>query len=399
MRISTANATTQLVDTMITQQAALARTQNQIASGQRIMTPADDPAGAVQALALERALANSTQYSQNSNMAQNRLSSGETALADAGDLLSHIRDLTVQANSGALDASSRAAIATEVQSSIQQFVDIANRKDGNGEYLFAGTATATQPFARTSGGTVVYSGNSANRVLQVSDTQTVADANAGDATFMNIAQGNGTFVTASSAANTGTGQIDAGTIVNPAAWVPDTYQIQFTSATTYNVVNSAATVVASGNYQPSGAVQWNGASVTIQGQPAAGDVFTATPSAKESIFTTLDHVLATIQRPLATSADKARYSSDLGGSLQQIDQGLTQLQSVRASVGTRLSNLDNLANSRGAVDVQTQATLSQVKDLDYASAITQMNLQYTGLQAAQAAYTRFAQLTLFNYLP
>ena len=53
----------------------------------------------------------------------------------------------------------------------------------------------------------------------------------GQSVFMNIPAGNGTFTTAVGAANTGSATIDPGSVVNPAAWVPDTYTITFSSPT------------------------------------------------------------------------------------------------------------------------------------------------------------------------
>ena len=37
-------------------------------------------------------------------------------------------------------------------------------------------------------------------------------------------------------------------------------------------------------------------------------------------------------------------------------------------------------------------------DLDYADAITKMNMQLVGLQAAQMSYSKISNLSLFNYL-
>jgi flagellar hook-associated protein 3 FlgL len=43
-------------------------------------------------------------------------------------------------------------------------------------------------------------------------------------------------------------------------------------------------------------------------------------------------------------------------------------------------------------------SIGKLRDVDYAEAIARMNQQLTSLQAAQAAYSRIAQLSLFNYL-
>jgi flagellar hook-associated protein 3 FlgL len=90
--------------------------------------------------------------------------------------------------------------------------------------------------------------------------------------------------------------------------------------------------------------------------------------------------------------------TDLNNALGQLDQGLNHVIDLRAEIGARLSALDNAENQREDMKVQLSSSLSDLRDLDYAEAISRMNQQLTGLQAAQAAYTRIGQLSLFDYL-
>jgi flagellar hook-associated protein 3 FlgL len=71
---------------------------------------------------------------------------------------------------------------------------------------------------------------------------------------------------------------------------------------------------------------------------------------------------------------------------------------VRAEVGTRLQAIDIAADFRDSEAVDLQALISGIRDVDYASAISKLNQQYTSLQAAQAAYSKIGQLSLFDYL-
>jgi len=71
---------------------------------------------------------------------------------------------------------------------------------------------------------------------------------------------------------------------------------------------------------------------------------------------------------------------------------------VRAEVGTRLSSLENAANAREDQVVELERMRSDLRDLDYAEAVTKMNQQLVALQAAQMSYSRISQLSLFNYL-
>jgi flagellar hook-associated protein 3 FlgL len=72
--------------------------------------------------------------------------------------------------------------------------------------------------------------------------------------------------------------------------------------------------------------------------------------------------------------------------------------SVRAEVGTRLLAIDSAANAREAESIDLQQLLSDLRDVDYAEAISRLNQEYAGLQAAQQAYTKISQLSLFDYL-
>jgi len=397
MRISTAGLHNLALQGITDRDADLAKTQSQIATGKRIQSPADDPAAATQAVQLDRSLSESQQFGRNADVATNNLSLEEQALADSNDLLTSIRDLAVQANSGALDPGSRQAIATQLQAQLQQLVDLANRKNGNNEYLFSGFATAAQPFIQSAAG-VSYVGDQNVRQLQTSQTQHVSVSDSGYSVFVNIDSGNGTFVTAANPANTGSGTIDAGSVTDPTAWVPGTYRLQFTSGTAYQVLDSTNAVVSSGTYTPGNSISFRGIAVNVGGQPATGDEFTVSPSSSQDVFTTVKQLIATVGSSTVTDAQRAQYSTRIAASLQQLDTSLDHINAVRSSVGARLSTLDQTQSTRADNEVTLQTSLSGLRDLDIAKAVTQLNLQQVGLQAAQASYARIAQLSLFNYL-
>jgi flagellar hook-associated protein 3 FlgL len=136
MRISTQALHATAVAAMLEQQSQLSKLQNQVATGKRVQTPADDPVAAVHILELERAKSESDQFGQNITMAKSRLTLEEQGISDATTVMTRVRELVVQAsNTGTLTDSDRASIATELSARTQELQDIANRKDGGGEYL------------------------------------------------------------------------------------------------------------------------------------------------------------------------------------------------------------------------------------------------------------------------
>ena len=397
MRISTAGMHHAALNALLGQQSVLSRTQQQIASGKRVQTPADDPVAAVHIMELQRALAESDQFTLNADMAKNRLTLEEQALADANTLITRVRELTVQGNNGSVDPASRRMLATEVRSRLKELVDIANRRDANSEFLFSGYATLTQPFAQT-GAAIGYFGDQGNRALQIGPDQRIVDGHSGSDVFMAVTEGNGTFVTTATAGNAGNGVIAGGTLVDPVQWVPGDYTLRFTSATGDYEILEGATVVATGAYTQNSTISFNGANINMTGMPAQNDSFSIARSRSEDMFTTLSNLATTLESSTLTSAERARFNSDMATVLQQLDQTGDHLLSVRAEVGARLSAIDGAQEALADRKVELETTTSQLRDLDYAEAVSRMNQQLVGLQAAQASYSKIAQLSLFDYL-
>ncbi len=401
MRMSTLGFSMGSLSAMMTQQSGLAKLQNQMALGLRVSTPADDPIAYVHIQELQRSQSESEQFAKNSTLAKNRLSLEEQAFVDMSSAMGRVRELVVSAgNTATLSDADRESIANELAQRLDEIQDIANRQDGNGEYLFSGYSTRTQPFTGGEGTPINYMGDQGARQLQISSTQRIADSHNGYEVFVDIPEGNGTFSTAVNMSNTGSGHIDVGSVVDRASWVPDDYTITFTSPTAYEITDGAtpANVVQTGTYTAGSAITFNGVSVTVTGAPATGDTFTVNRSRNESVFDTIGQVVDLLRQPAGNATANAKLTSTLSGSLQQLDQATDHFLGVRAQVGTRLSALDSADASREAMDIDTASALSDLRDLDYAQALTKMNQQLVGLQAAQLSYSKISNLSLFNYL-
>jgi flagellar hook-associated protein 3 FlgL len=224
MRISTSQIYQQGLNAMLEQQANVMKTQQQLSTGRRILTPADDPAGSAQVLDLNQSVAATAQYQANSKTAMGRLGLEDNALSQATNLLTRVRELALQANNATQTDETRAAISLEIQQRLNDLLSAANTKDANNEYLFSGYKGQAQPFARTTTG-FSYSGDQGNRYLQIGPTTQVAIGDSGSDVFQAIRNGNGTFTTQNNAANTGSGIIDPGSVSATTAYVPGTYSL------------------------------------------------------------------------------------------------------------------------------------------------------------------------------
>src|SRR3990172_2686413 len=115
MRISTAQMAQSGLKAILEQQSKLAKTQLQVASGKRIVTPADDPAGAAKILDLNQAAGVTDQFQNNIGAARQRLQLEEGTLTSAGDLLHRVREIALQGNNDTQNKETRTDLAHEVR--------------------------------------------------------------------------------------------------------------------------------------------------------------------------------------------------------------------------------------------------------------------------------------------
>lgn len=394
MRISTTTFHNDAVGQMDALQVALARTQQDLSTGLKVRTAADNPTGMAQVNQMNVEISASTQYVTNSNTVQTNLQLESQALSDATNLMQNANELAVEANNSALTAAQRQNIATELQQNLQGLVAIANRTDSNGNYLFGGLANGTIPFTQ-SGSTVSYNGSATVIQVQIGENQSLSAGDTGATAFMNIPSGNGTFVTAAGAANTGTAAISPGTVKDLSQWVPDTYTLSFADPTDYQVTDSSGNVVASGTYKDGDTISFNGAQVSVSGNPAAGDTFTISPAGTTSAFSALTNLINVLSSP---TANNGQLATAIGNSIAQIGNSITNFSNVSASVGARLNSITTAQTTAKSNQTSLSINISAITNTDYAAATTQLSTEELALQAAQESYASIAKLSLFQFL-
>lgn len=307
MRISTSWAQQAAVNLMLNQQSKLQQTQLQLSTGKKIQTPADNPTAAVSIIDLNQSISQTQQYQSNTNVARQRLSMEDGVLQNATTILQKINDLGIQGLNATTSASDKVTIANQMEGLNQQLLALANTKNANGEFLFSGSKSTTQPFTATTGG-YTYGGDSLQRTIQIGETAKVTDGDPGISVF--------------------------------------------------------------------------GAPTAITTPPTV-----LTPGSISNIFEAINKFAADLKANAPNSA-----------SLDDIAKASNNILQVDASVGSRLNTLSNQDTINSGAVLNMQTALSSVQDLDYASAISQMNQQTLALQASQQAYAQVQKLSLFNYL-
>ncbi len=185
LRISTQTLFNRGLNGMLKQQADMGYTQEQIASGKKVLSPSDDPVGSVRILELNRSIETVKQYQKNAERAQSRLEVEEVALRSSADALQKVRELALQGSSDTYSPEQRKLLAIEIREMQSHILSQANAKDGNGDYLFSGFKGREKPFT-LGGGAYSYHGDMGRRELKISSDRTLVDRDNGFDVFMSV---------------------------------------------------------------------------------------------------------------------------------------------------------------------------------------------------------------------
>ena len=399
MRISSIEQFQQGIDSILNQQAKLNQTQLQLATGKKVLKPSDDPAVATQLLNLSSLKANNLQYDRNINTAQNELELQESVLASSGNVLQRVRELVIQANNATQSSQTRAAIADEISNLADELLQLSNSKSPSGEYIFAGYNSRTPAFAKSGAG-YVYQGDQGQRLLQVSEDTQLAVRDNGADVFQGMMTGDGRFLLETPASNTGDGLVKMSSTIDA---ISDNYTITFIQANPgdpllYSVSGEDVGAVATGTFAAGEAINFNGISIEIEGTPINGDSYQINRSVRQDVFQSVQAIASALLAGTETGAKSSKLANDLGQSISTMDQALEHLQSRRTIVGNRLQALDTRASENADGLLRLERQTSELNDLDFAEAVSRLNLQTTALQAAQQSYIKIQGLSLFNYL-
>lgn len=397
MRISTQMLFQQGLNGMLDQQARASQTFEQLATGQRVNRVSDDPVAAARIQELERAVSQQSGYVDNIGRAQQRLAIEENALDAVGTVVRRVRELAVQASNDTTGDEGRRLIAVELRQRHDELVALGNSQNGEGEFLFAGAQSQTRPFV-SDAGVINYAGDSVQRELLIGPGTTIAEGDTGDSVFMRIRNGNGVVAAAPAAGNTGSGVVRPEGGTDTSVYSGAVFTVTFTDAETYEILDAGNNVVAGGAFETGGRIDFNGVRLVISGAPEAGDSFSVAPARFESAFATIDKLASALEQSPVTDVARAGQRQAIDDSLAQLDRTESRLLEVRATVGSRLNTLEDVQTSQEAVRFSLESLASDVRDLDFAEAISRLQQELFTLQASQQAFSRIQGNSLFNFI-
>ncbi|HWL27928.1 MAG TPA: flagellar hook-associated protein FlgL [Burkholderiaceae bacterium] len=496
------------------QQSDLMHLYQQIGSGQRMVTPADDPLAAAQAINISQSQSLNARFAANREVAKQNLGIEENALNSVTTLIQDIKTRLVEAGNGTLSDADRATLSNVLSNARSNLLGLANSTDGSGQYLFSGAKGETAAY-QDDNGKIVYKGDEGQRKIQADQTRQIAGSDVGSDIFNRAAPGTQVYLSRAvpdsvTGLMVGTGVISTPTLSDPSganvgstftieftgpepedysvtvtrpdgsspppttgkftpgpeatldlgggvqvklSGVPgvgdtfvvepasspdyiatkiasasdatigsptvadyskvrsgDVFTIEFTSATEYivKVDNASATPTSETfpvqNYTPGRENTLTlpyGMQVKISGNPAASDTFTVQaatgPKTDLNIFDTLDSIIAALANPIQGNANAtAQFQNTLATAVQRLDVNYNNVLTVRASVGSRMNELDALDANGSLRALSYSSQLSKMEDVDYYRATAQLQLRTSALEAAALAFRKIQATSLFN---
>ena len=152
-------------------QGSLAKTQEQLSTGKQINRPSDAPDKSSLITRLQSEMTRQASYQGNLNAVNVRLQAEETALRNTSNVMYRFKELAVQAANDTLSTADSNTLSFEMIQLREQILSMANSQDSNGNYLFAGSRVAQQPFGEDAKGRVVYQGDQSRMLVPVGDNR------------------------------------------------------------------------------------------------------------------------------------------------------------------------------------------------------------------------------------
>ena len=146
------------------------QTQDKIAASKKVLKASDDPVAAAKISFVRDQKVMLDRFATNIDRAQSRLGLTENVMAESVNLMTRAYELGIQAKNDTLDAFDRRAISFEISQIRESMMGLANSKDANGNYLFAGYRSNTEPFFSNEAGEVKFAGDRGVHSVQVSES-------------------------------------------------------------------------------------------------------------------------------------------------------------------------------------------------------------------------------------
>ncbi|MFT5161701.1 MAG: flagellar hook-associated protein 3 FlgL [Alteromonadaceae bacterium] len=411
MRLSTNQIFNQGVKGILDTQARLTKAQDRLTNQTKLLTPSDDPAATAQVLRLNERIELTKQYEANGVILENHLNAEEVSMNGIKTALDRAKVLVIQAGSGSLTDSDRVGISFEIASIRDEVFDLMNTRNAGGDYIFSGFQSNKQPFEYNQATNVYdYKGDEGELKIQISASVKLSAGDNGKRLFEDVDDRlkpvNGVVSagagTSASVAVESQGQFDDFHKQNfdPVTPANNTYNMVLTAGApdSYQITKNGAALVpaVTGQYNPGSGVNFQGLNIQVAGNGVPGQIdFTLSTPGKKNIATTLNDLFDSLNKG---GGFTPALKSSLRDALTQTTNAAGQIATVQASLGGRLNVVDSILASNLEINHANQKARSDLAEVDYAEAVTELMKEESALEAAQATFGRVSRLSLFDFI-
>ena len=405
----------------------IADVQERVSTGKSILRASDDPVAAVNlSVAKEQSLLLG-QFQRNIASAENKLNMTDLTLQETVNVLTRFSELITMARNGALNEEGHLAISTEMKQLKEVLLGLANTTDANGQGIFSGFNGVDRPFEMKVDGSVEYLGNRGQNSLAISENMSISTNIDGGSAFMRIDTDGGRrslfdivdlTINAVETASAFSPKANANNRANVYFELPSrmeewslelsgsigskTITASINEGGLQNMVDAINAVTAETGTTAS--LNADGTSITLV-DDMNGDI-TIKNIQIEGINAALDQVVSYIEftgmdgAGVATTKPQKMTDADqlVSSSIGNMQKAIDNLSLQRAYVGGQLSKAATQIDVVGARKLVVDRDVSRLGDADLAALITDLQAQLTNLNAAQSAFAKIGQQSLFDYI-
>lgn len=424
MRISTNLLFSNSLNTINRQQAELMHVMQKIGENKRMITPADDPLAAAQAINVTQSQVLNQRFADNRASAMRDLGMENNTIDSLVLLLQDVQTRVIEAGNGTMSDADRATLSGVLMKARESMVGLANATDGSGQYLFSGSQGQTSPYQLESG-RYVYKGDAFQRNIQVDQTRQIAGGDIGSDIFNRAQPGTRAYTTTAGTPNIGTGIVSKPSITDSGlAEIKHAFEVIFVpgalpgdpmeyTVTVTDVSTTPPTPVSPADpTDPADlplAYAWTpgaatldlgyGMQVNFDGEPQVGDTFTVDPLVHTDVnlFDTFENLITALNTPITgDAAAQTSLRNVLNSSIQRFTTSYDNVLTVQASVGARMNELESLDANGVQRNLGYVSALQDLEGLNMYEATMELSLRKMALEGASLAFKTIQSLSLFN---
>ena len=395
--------------------------QAQVGSGKADLKLSENLHEIAKLSAAEEKIVETNQFMENSKRAATELEFVDVALDRLQNLTIKLQEIAVESGNDVLSAKERERFVNDVERLKKEILDIANMNDSFGNSLFGGVSGEEKPFSIDSKGAVSYVGSAIAREVKVSPSLHVRQNFAGNSLFENISSGNGEISvfeviddlveSLKNDMNSGNSSnlLSDGTAVDlvfPSSGSES--KIEFNLDTGGNK-NKISSTIYGNDYSPVvSQINSLSASTGISASIVEGNKIRLQGSVDRLHVTDLvvsdydpskSFIGVIKDTSSSTVVEKIAENRLQNGTIStKINDIFDNFATARAEVGASSRRAQENETAAQDILLTIEEDVSDIREADLASLLTQLEFLMTNKEAAQATFTRITSKSLFDFL-